>query len=88
MTIASLRRAVALAVVALLFLATHARPDEIRVMTSGGFTAAYLELVPEFERRTGHTVITSFGTTVVATPAPKDDVGPRRSPDLAKTARS
>jgi molybdenum ABC transporter molybdate-binding protein len=38
---------------------------EIRVMTSGAFTAAYLELAPEFERATGHKVITaatSIGT--------------------------
>jgi molybdate transport system substrate-binding protein len=68
MTIASLRRAVALAVVVLLVLATDARADEIRVMTSGGFTAAYLELVPEFERRTGHTVITSFGASMGSAP--------------------
>ena len=34
---------------------------EIRVMISGGFSAAYLELVPEFERATGHTVVTARG---------------------------
>jgi hypothetical protein len=27
--------------------------DEIRVMTSGAFAAAYLEVAPEFERATG-----------------------------------
>lgn len=36
---------------------------EIRVMVSGGFAAAYDELVPEFERATGHTVITSRGAS-------------------------
>lgn len=35
--------------------------EEIHVITSGGFTAAYLQLVPEFERATGHKVITTFG---------------------------
>jgi len=30
-------------------------------MTSGAFTAAYLELVPEFERATRNKVVTSFG---------------------------
>ena len=30
-------------------------------MTSGGFTAAFLELVPAFERATGHRVVTTFG---------------------------
>jgi molybdate transport system substrate-binding protein len=38
--------------------------QELRVMTSGAFTAAYLELVPEFERATGHTVVTSFGASM------------------------
>jgi molybdate transport system substrate-binding protein len=39
--------------------------DEIRVMTSGAFTAAYLELAGEFQRREGHRLITeatSMGT--------------------------
>jgi len=39
--------------------------DEIRVMTSGAFTAAYLELAPAFERATGHRIVTdatSMGT--------------------------
>lgn len=32
--------------------------DEIRVMSSGAFADAYLQLVPQFERTSGHTVIT------------------------------
>ncbi len=39
--------------------------DEIRVMTSGAFTAAYLELIPQLERLTKKklvTVTTSIGT--------------------------
>jgi molybdate transport system substrate-binding protein len=39
--------------------------DEIKVMTSGAFTAAYLELASDFERATGHRVATeatSMGT--------------------------
>lgn len=39
--------------------------DEIRVMTSGAFTAAYLELAGEFQKREGHRLITeatSMGT--------------------------
>src|SRR5512139_523358 len=55
-----IRRTVALFVVAIA-LAPAAFADEIRVMTSGGFTAAYLELVPVFERETGHKVLTTFG---------------------------
>jgi molybdate transport system substrate-binding protein len=38
--------------------------DELRVMTSGAFTAAYLELVPQFERATQHKVVTSFGASM------------------------
>jgi molybdate transport system substrate-binding protein len=37
---------------------------EIHVMTSGGFTAAYNELVPEFERATGHKVVTAYGASM------------------------
>ena len=42
-----------------------AHGDEIRVMTSGGLTAAYLELIPQFERATGNKIVTaatSMGT--------------------------
>jgi len=52
--------------------AGSASAAEIRVMISGGLTAAYRALVPEFERTTGHTVITAYGpsmgTTVNAIP--------------------
>jgi len=41
---------------------------EIRVMLSGGFAAAYLELVSEFERATGHTVSTVRGASIGTTP--------------------
>ena len=58
---ATLRRAIALAVVVHLSVASDASADEIRVMTSGGFTAAYLQLVPAFERATRHKVVTTFG---------------------------
>jgi molybdate transport system substrate-binding protein len=56
-------RLVAAAIVALL-LAPAARADEIRVTTSGAFTAAYLDLAPAFERATGHRLVlesTSIG---------------------------
>jgi molybdate transport system substrate-binding protein len=55
-----------------LLLATAATAAEVRVMISGGLTAAYNALVPEFERATGHKVLTgygpSMGTTVNAIP--------------------
>src|ERR1019366_5031573 len=45
---------------------------EVRVMISGGLTAAYKVLVPEFERLTGHKVLTAYGpsmgTTINAIP--------------------
>ena len=53
-------------VVALVSLAaTRARADEVRVMTSGAFTAALLDLKAEFERATPHKIIvvtTTMGT--------------------------
>ncbi len=49
--------------------------DEIKVMTSGAFTAAYLELAREFERSTGHRIVTeatSMGTGSTSIPARLD----------------
>ena len=40
---------------------------EVRVMISGGLSAAYKQLVPEFERRTGNKVLTAFGPSMGAT---------------------
>jgi molybdate transport system substrate-binding protein len=37
---------------------------EIKVMSSAAFKEAYVELVPEFERATGHTVVTTWAPTV------------------------
>lgn len=41
---------------------------EIKVMSSGGFTAAYQELVPAFERETGNKVSTSYGASMGGAP--------------------
>jgi len=49
---------------ALVVAAVPACADELHVMTSGAFTAAYLKLVPQFERATGHKVVTSFGASM------------------------
>jgi molybdate transport system substrate-binding protein len=52
-------------IIVLLLTRSGAAADEIKVMTSGAFTAPYLELAPEFERATGHRVVTestSMGT--------------------------
>jgi molybdate transport system substrate-binding protein len=48
----------------LLLIAAAASAQEVKVMTSGGFTAAYLEVVPEFERTTKHKVVTAFGASM------------------------
>jgi molybdate transport system substrate-binding protein len=60
-------RTAVLAVVALL-LAAGAFADEVKVITSGAFTAAYLQLVPEFERATRHKVVTTFGASMGSGP--------------------
>jgi molybdate transport system substrate-binding protein len=55
-----------------LLLAGTANAAEVRVMISGGLTAAFKVLVPEFERVSGHKVLTAYGpsmgTTVNAIP--------------------
>jgi molybdate transport system substrate-binding protein len=65
-------RVLALGLFTVLWLTGAASAAEIRVMISGGLTAAYNALVPEFERATGNKVITSYGpsmgTTVNAIP--------------------
>lgn len=50
-----------------LFTAEAARADEIHVVTSGGFTAAYLELVPQYEAATHHKLVTQFGPSMGTT---------------------
>jgi len=51
-------------VAGILVFAAAASADEVRVMTSGGFTAAYLELVPLFEQATHHTIVSTFGASM------------------------
>lgn len=51
---------------ALLTTAT-VRAAEIKVVTSGAFTAAYLKLVPEYERVTHHKLVTEFGPSMGTT---------------------
>ncbi len=55
-----------------LWLAGTAQAAEVHVMISGGLSAAYNALVPEFEKATGNKVITAYGpsmgTTVNAIP--------------------
>src|ERR1700743_3454544 len=60
-------RSLALGLTATLLLAGSANAAEVRVMISGGLTAAYKELVPEFERLTGNKVITAYGPSMGTT---------------------
>src|SRR5213593_2952234 len=55
-------------VITSVLLAAVAAADEIKVVTSGAFTAAYLELVPQFERASGHKVVTAFGPSMGSSP--------------------
>lgn len=41
---------------------------EIHVITSGAFTAAYNALAPEFERRSGHRLVSAFGASMGQAP--------------------
>ncbi len=50
-----------------LLTAATARADEIKVVTSGGFTAAYLELVPQYESATHNKLVTQFGPSMGTT---------------------
>jgi molybdate transport system substrate-binding protein len=68
MRISANLRALALGFAAALYLSGSASAAEVRVMISGGLTAAYKVLVPEFERATGHTVLTAYGPSMGTTP--------------------
>jgi sugar lactone lactonase YvrE/ABC-type molybdate transport system substrate-binding protein len=62
------RRSAALLALALaLCTVIAAQPGELKVMTSGAFTAPYLALFPRFEQETRHTVVTL--TTTMGTGA-------------------
>ena len=59
--LSSIRRVAA--VLAGVLLAATALAAEIKVMTSGGFTEAYKNLTPDFERTTGHKISTAYGAS-------------------------
>jgi molybdate transport system substrate-binding protein len=56
-----------LSLICALLTTAAARADEIKVVTSGGFTAAYLELVPEYEGATHNKLATEFGPSMGTT---------------------
>lgn len=51
-----------------LFFVAAADAAEIKVMSSAGFKAAYLELATEFERTTGHKIVNAWGPSMGNTP--------------------
>ncbi len=63
--VATMTRRGVMAAFALMMLAPAARASgvEIYVLSSGSFTAAYQKLAPEFERRTGHKLVSAFGAS-------------------------
>src|SRR5712675_991173 len=60
-------RKLALGVAAALLLAGSASAAEVKVMISGGLTAAYKALIPEYEHASGNTVVTAFGPSMGTT---------------------
>jgi molybdate transport system substrate-binding protein len=60
-------RTLTLAFIGAIALSTAASAAEVHVMISGGLTAAYKALVPEFERKTGNKVVTAFGPSMGTT---------------------
>jgi molybdate transport system substrate-binding protein len=57
-------KTIALLVARILFFAGTACADEIRVMTSGAFTAAYIQLAPEFEHAAHIKIVTAYGASM------------------------
>jgi molybdate transport system substrate-binding protein len=60
-------RKLALGAATVLLLAGSAGAAEVKVMISGGLTAAYKALIPEYERASGNTVVTAYGPSMGTT---------------------
>ncbi|CCD95564.1 putative ABC transporter, periplasmic substrate-binding protein [Bradyrhizobium sp. ORS 375] len=67
MTVSIRLRTLGLAISAAVLLNTAAQAADIHVMISGGMTAAFKALVPEFERRSGHKVMIAYGPSMGTT---------------------
>lgn len=63
----TIRRTILVAVLTLATFA-QARADDIHVMISGALTEAYTRLTPEFERATGHRLVTARGASMGQAP--------------------
>jgi molybdate transport system substrate-binding protein len=64
----TLTRAFALSVAGILLLTGVVVAAVVKVVSSGGFAAAYRALAPEFERTTRNTLVTSWGPSMGNTP--------------------
>jgi molybdate transport system substrate-binding protein len=60
-------RTLALAFIGVLWLISPASAAEVRVMISGGLTAAFKALVPEYERATGNKILIAYGPSMGTT---------------------
>src|SRR3954451_3178609 len=60
-------RKLGLSIAVALLLAGSAGAAEVKVMISGGLTAAYKALIPEYERASGNTVVTAYGPSMGTT---------------------
>lgn len=56
------------AIIATVLLSTAAGAQELTVMTSGGFTAAFDHLAPQYTKQTGVKVTTLLGPSMGETP--------------------
>lgn len=63
----NIARTAAAALTCALAIGATLRATEIKVVTSGTFRAAYLELVPEYEHATNHKLVTEFGASMGTT---------------------
>jgi molybdate transport system substrate-binding protein len=58
-----MNRSLTSAVIVLALGAAHAaRADEITIIAPGGIRAALTQIIPEFEKKTGHKVVATFGS--------------------------
>ena len=60
----TMTRAFVLSVAGILLLTGVVEAAVVKVVSSGGFAAAYRALAPEFERTTRNTLVTSWGPSM------------------------
>jgi molybdate transport system substrate-binding protein len=58
------KRSAWLAALGIFLFAAQAFSAELHIVSSGGFAEAYRRLAPEFERKTGHTLVAGWGPSM------------------------